>query len=994
MVAIRVLGPLEVHIADRPIRLGGPRERKLLAALALDPGRVVPAARLVDVLWESSPPATAGQQINNCVAKLRRSLAEGGLAPELVRFDSHGYRLCVAGDAVDATRFAAMVAEARAHTADGRLVQAASLYRRALGLWRGEALSGLDCPALRGAAAGLDEQRLIALEELADARLGLGEHGEIIADLTIWVNNHRVRERLAGQLMVALYRCGRAAEALECYRRTRDFLVAEYGTEPGPRLQEMQLAMLRGDPALAQPDTHPRPPANEITPPGGGAPLPRRAGHFVGRRDELFRLRSAAAEAPPPVIVLFGLPGAGKTTLAVEAMHHFEPLFAERLLLQPGTQDPMVGVLRLLGIPESGIPAGVAERAALYQSALAGRKVLLVLDDARSPAQVSPLIPAEPGPMLIVTSRARMAVLAVEHDVVYLPVGPLAPQDSLELLSRSAGRPAVDADPQAAAEITELCGHLPLALRIVGARLATRESLTVKQLCHELARPARLDAIALSGEDFGLESVFESAVRDLDPLTRKVFGGLGGHPGRIVTAELAAASADVPVAEARLALDRLAAGSLLIEADPGAYIFHDLVRDYAIRCAPKDSERILDWFLATALACAELVSPYRERIVPTLSHPEVAGCVPDAGQPAAALDYLSRLAADLPAVVRDAAERGRDEAAWQLVFLLEPFFLARSRGHLATACASWGLKAARRGGDLRAQAHMYNTAGIAAGLTLRREAAIRYQEKQRRLWHRLGDPVGQQRALNNLGISYQWSGRLEEAIDAYQRSLALADANYDPTRAALAMVNLASAHRVKGGPAEGARYAQRAAGLARRINDRNALGQAHTEEGLAHAALGDTTRALKHLDQALVLQQELGDLRMAALTARQAGSLRMKHGDAATGMAQLREALRTYRETQDGHGESMALVALGSAQTMLGDLAGARASLEAAHQLRRARPSRLEEGRLEHRLGDLAARAGDLEAAHRHWAAAREAYEDVGSVEAGTLLAELAVTAP
>ncbi|HZB50638.1 MAG TPA: AfsR/SARP family transcriptional regulator, partial [Mycobacteriales bacterium] len=414
----RLLGPLEVADAGERVALGGAQPEKALAALLLAGGRVVPLAELVDTLWDGDPPPTATHQVHKVVAGLRRRL------PGAIVTDGPGYRIVLAGSTLDADGFTALAAE--------RTVPALTA---ALALWRGPALAGIDSRALRTRAVGLDERRLAAAETLADLRLAAGQAAEVAAGLPALVAAHPLRETLRARLMVALYRCGRQAEALAVYAQTRALLAGELGLEPGPELARVHRQVLRADPALG-------PPAG---PPWGPCTLPYDLPDFAGRGADLDRLRAAGTVV---ITAIDGMAGVGKTALAVHAAHRLAPdhpdgqLFCDLHGHTPGgpplaPEVALERLLRMLGMAPEAIPDGLDQRAARWRAELSGRRVLVVLDNAASAAQVRPLLPGSPTCRTLVTSRRRLGMV---EGATVLSLDVLPPAEAVALFAAVAGR--------------------------------------------------------------------------------------------------------------------------------------------------------------------------------------------------------------------------------------------------------------------------------------------------------------------------------------------------------------------------------------------------------------------------------------------------------------------------------------------------------------------------------------------------------------------------
>jgi DNA-binding SARP family transcriptional activator len=603
----------------------------VLATLALNAGRTVAVETLTEAIWSGSPPSSARNQIQTCVSQLRRQLAAAGL-PQVIDTVAAGYRLESDRVEVDAHRFRAQVAQARAAAADGRADDAREAYRAAVGLWRGPVLPGVESNLVRELAGGLDAERVQALEECLEVELTLGGAGELVAELTELVRRYPYRERLHAALMRALYRAGRTAEALAAFRHARQLFHDELGTEPGEELQRLHQAILNrdADPGLAR------------RPPAGRRPvqeLPVEVSGFVGRAPEMVWVRAALAPGRPgrrrpPVVVLFGPGGTGKSALAVRVAHELASEFPDGQLYvdlcgsTPGMRPlPPVEVLgrflRRLGVHPSEVPSGEAEAAALFRSVAASRRLLLLLDNAADRDQVAGLIPGTAGCAVLVTSRHPLSTLDADER---RRVEALPDSDGLALLAGLTGRLA--AEPVAARQIVALCGGLPLAIRIAAGRLAGRPDLTGAEYARRLAdRSRRLDELQLDdlAVRASIRTSYDALLGDDDPagrLAARAFRMLGLlHVPDVAPPVVAAMLAQSEVDRARAALDRLVDAQLVEPVAGGRYRLHDLVRLVAAERAAEeetgiDREQSLFRAIAftrVALATELGVSPGPER---------------------------------------------------------------------------------------------------------------------------------------------------------------------------------------------------------------------------------------------------------------------------------------------------------------------------------------------------------------------------------------------
>ncbi|MET7315535.1 BTAD domain-containing putative transcriptional regulator [Streptomyces thermoviolaceus] len=614
-----VLGALETRHSGEPVRVRGMRQQKLLALLLLHANRVVPVDVLVDELWED-PPTSARPQVHNAIRDLRRILSADE-ETSLVTMDV-GYRLVVPDDAVDAHRFTARVRAARTAEYEGRCADAIRALQSAVDLWRGEAFAGIQCPSVASAAVKLNEQRLTALEDLMALRLRIGETSSLVGELRALLAQFPLRDSLRGSLMLALYRSGRQADALAVYDEGRRFLADTLGLEPSSRLRTLHAEILADSP-VARGQT----PADEAVralvgsarsttglPPSGRAPaadtgvrLPHaavRASHpagrndlphdlpdFTGRETELTTLLGLAGQehgTTPLVITVDGMGGVGKTALAVRVAHRVTDRYpdgqyyvalhghrADRPPLPP--EQALAALLQAAGVPPEAHPRTLEERSALWRSRLAGRRCLLVLDDAVGTAQVAPLLPGTGGSLVLVTSRRKLTALdgAVPQWLDVLP-----PADAAALFTRIVGERRAAREPDQVARAVELCGHLPLAVRIAACRLRGRPAWRIADLVDRLAGAARR-ARFLQTADRDVMSVLRASFRHLDPALRRFSRLISRHPAPVCDVDEAAALTGLPVGDVEHHFDVLLEHNLVREEAPARFLLHTLLRDCA-----------------------------------------------------------------------------------------------------------------------------------------------------------------------------------------------------------------------------------------------------------------------------------------------------------------------------------------------------------------------------------------------------------------------------
>jgi DNA-binding SARP family transcriptional activator len=876
----RALGPLELSRDDRLLDLGPPKQRALLGMLLVHANRVVSIDRLLEELWSGEPPANARHAVHVYVSALRKLLApcrESAESRHVLVSRRPGYLLLVSPEQVDIARFEHAVTEGRQALAEGRAGEAAELLRRGLALWRGPALADIaDEPFARPHITRLEELRLTALEARIEADLVLGCHAELVGELEVLVGEHPLRERLWHQLMRALYGTGRQGEALEVYESARALLEESLGVDPGVELRELQLAVLRQDPALT-PTTRPLGrPGMLQTPPLLPAlhQLPADVAHFTGRGAELAHLHALLAgdEAGTVVIsAIGGTAGVGKTALALHAAHQLACRFPDTQLyvdlhgydrhqrLSPA--QALNRFLHALGVPEEALPADVDERAALYRSLLAERRCLVVLDNAFSADQVRPLLPASPTCRVLVTSRDRLAGLVACEGAHLLVLDALNPGEALELLARIVGQGRVDAEPKAAAEVVRLCGCLPLAVRIAGAKLGSRSTMSIAMLAERLGNEAdRLEE--LTAGDAAVRASFGFSYGVLDSAAARMFRRLGLIPGADFGPELAATLVQSRPKEAEALLECLVDAHLIEVAAPERYRFHDLLRLYARERVQADDtapdrdaslRRMLMWYLQTAAAADRALTPGGYSRPHECARDGATATSFTEGQADAWFDAEW---ANLLAATHQAFICGLYEVTWRLADAL--FSFAALRGYWADwrdACKV-GHMAARRIHDRQAEARTLFSLGVACrGLRWPDEALDQLQEAAA-LHREVGDRHGEGWALGYLGLTYRNAERFDEAVDNLQQALAIHRELEDRRGEGWDLQELGEVYRNMERFDEALACLQQALAIHRELEDRRGEGWALGYLGGAYYLLGRLDEAVDHLQQALAIARD------------------------------------------------------------------------------------------------------------------------------------------
>jgi DNA-binding SARP family transcriptional activator/tetratricopeptide (TPR) repeat protein len=909
-VEFGLLGPLVVRAGGSGVDVSAGKQRVLLAALLLRANQVVPAAELAGFLWEGSPPGTARVTLQNYVKRVRQALGPAGYERIVTR--PPGYLIQVEPGELDVARFEQLAAAGRAAARAGSWKRASALLGEALGLWRGEPLADVPSAALRAAEVPrLAELRLEAAEGRAEAGLFLGRHAEMVGELAALVAAEPLRERLAELLMLALYRSGQQAAALAVYRRARRRLVERVGIEPGPGLREMNQKILLSDPGLrlpAPPGTaaaargngHRGAAANVAGPTGHAAAaggngrvaasavrpslLPSAVPDFTGRAAELAALSAVPGRDGRPVVItaIGGTAGVGKTALAVHWARQAAPGFPDGQLyvnlrgFGPGDPLPPSEALRAfldaLQVPPAQIPASLDGRYALYRSLLDGKKILILLDNARDPAQVRPLLPGSPDAQVLITSRAELASLVVTDGAAQISLDVLTEEEARQMLAARLGPGRVADEPAAADELIGLCARLPLALAITAARAAAHPGFTLAALAAELrdAR-GRLDVLSTGEEATDVRAVFSWSYHSLPAPAARMFRLLGLVPGPDITAEAAASLAGLPVSEARRLLRELARGQLLTEPASGRFSFHDLLRAYAAEQAEASETaavraeavgRALDYYLHTAHAAAFLLYPGK---IPVTLGPPRRGAVPEQlDDDRQAWLWLDAEYKVLLAVIRFAASAGFDAHAWQVSWCLAEFFDRRGRWHDWAAAQRVALAAARRAGDLAGQACAHRDLGYACARLSSHADASAHLVQALTLFRQLGDRVGEARA-------HHARAQLAEHEGCHRTALGHALRALEAYRAAGHQAGLARALNAVGwyrshlGEHQLAlEQCQQALELHRQVGDRPGEADTWDSLGYAHHGLGDYEEAVRCYSRALALYSELSDHRSQA----------------------------------------------------------------------------------------------------------------------------------
>jgi DNA-binding NarL/FixJ family response regulator/DNA-binding SARP family transcriptional activator len=828
----RLLGPLEVKVGDEWQSVGAHKWRSLLATLLLNSGRVVSVDSLADAIWGDEPPAKAANLVSIYVLRLRRLL--GDTEGRVLVTRAPGYFVRIEPNDLDSTLFESLLAEGKNALDDGEPARAVELLHEALMLWRGDALADLPpSPYIASESERLGSLRLAATELRIEADMECGRYFLVIPELRGLLTESPLNERAWALLVRALDGDGRRTEALEAYSEAREAIADQLGVDPGAELQRLHHDLLSAQSVSREPRERPlvitgqspTPGSTDTTVPLGPvvadttealdepvqptgsvdlrpkmwpavpspAQLPADIGDFTGRTElveHLCGLLSArdATNLSAALVVVAGAGGLGKTSLAVHAAYRLRDLYPDGQLYvdllgsTPHPQAPadvLARFLRDLRFESSQIPADIDERAALYRTRLAGRRILILLDNARDADQVRPLLPGNSTCAVVVTARSRMPDLASTR-LVDLEV--LDDDESLTLLTRIVGEQRVAAEPEATADVLIACAGLPLAIRICAARLAARSRWSIQTLAERL-RARLLDELRVG--DLAVRASFQMSFDSLptagDP--RRAFRLLGLWQGPFISLQAAAALLGLPVEDAADAVETLVDVCLLESPAPDHYRFHDLLRIYAAeRALTEESgsdreaalDRLLTWYLHSTDAAAQMVAPQR-------TPPPVPRAPADVrpltfAHANEAMDWLETERGNFVAATRQAAEFRRDDIAWLLPASAMGFFNRRGYHSDWITTHEIALSSVRRIGDVAGEAHILNNLGMAYG-DLDPTNATGYFLRALEARRTLGDVRGEAQTMSDLLYTYlRWghysevAARHTEALDSQHRA--------------------------------------------------------------------------------------------------------------------------------------------------------------------------------------------------------------------------------
>ncbi|MBB5889114.1 BTAD domain-containing putative transcriptional regulator [Kutzneria kofuensis] len=872
---IGLLGPVRAWLDDTEVPVGPPRQQALLAVLATNANQVISRSELIDAIWGTEPPASAVGSVHTYVAGLRRALEPARKTFQVLVSAGSGYSLRVQPEGIDAERFARHRQTARQLLAGGDLEAALAELDLALGLWAGTPLGSIGGPFADIERQRLAELRLDVIEERADLLLTLRRPAEVVGELKAVLDDHPLRESTRALLITALHREGRKGEAKSVYQAGARLLDERLGVQPGPALRRVYETLI---------DTTS---AAEVLPRVVPSQLPHDTRRFTGRGEELRRLdallpAAGAVNSGGTVVIttIEGTAGIGKTSLAVHWSHLVRDLFPDGQVylnlrgfdvtdkpVQP--HDALFTLLSAFRVPSEKIPQSTHERSAMLRNVVAGRRMLMVLDNAVSTDQVTPLLPANQSCVVLVTSRNRLDGLVATGDGRQLTLGLFDEVDSSALLASYLSPERVEQEREAFDELLKLCAGLPLALSIVGARAWCSPNLPLAQFVDEL-RDAhfRLDALD-TGDDAAssVRAVFSWSYDALSPAAKRMFRLLGLHTGPDVSRHAAGALADVTEDEARHQLDELVRAHLLELRTDGRYQFHDLLRVYALERATSDetdderdaaARRAVRWYLHAANQADRAMLAFKP--VHNIIDPPAHWSFPEQSDPEHAKAWFMAEETNLVEAIRRAVELGEHAVAWRLPQTMSSFwYVYNKRWELWAEMLRISLEHAVLDGDVNGEASAHSSLGIVANDLRRYEEAVDHYHRAIALFPRIDEKWLVGITYNSLGHTYVGMGKLPEAMAALRQAAEAYEEIGNTWGRAWALQGTASAYNAMGDHEKALEYGLLTLAAWHDVDYTHGIGSGLNLLGEIHLAAGDYEAAIDYYDQAVQARQSIND---------------------------------------------------------------------------------------------------------------------------------------
>lgn len=911
-----VLGRVQVWRGGEELDVGPRQQRQLLALLLVRAGALVEVDEIIEVLWGGQPPTSAANLVHRYVGNLRR-LFEPELAPRevgrlLIRAGS-AYRLDVDAENLDLARFRRLAREAAAATEQGDPAGALRHYREALSLWHGPCAVGLgDTLAGWPGCVAVNHEHVELVCAAARTAREVGAGGELLPVVSAVATEHPFNERVQSQFLLLLAATGHQADAVRAYHTVRAGLAEELGIDPGPELRAAYQLVLDQQAGTAQGGSAEQTPERSA-PPIRFRPdqLPPELTVFAGRDDEIASLESIVDDETGPartaIVVIDGMPGMGKTTLAVRWAHELVERFPDGSLYvnlhgfseqqeQPAVHEVLRGFLVALGVPAEHVPEAEPAASALFRSLLSGKRMVLLLDNARDVEQVRPLLPGRSGCLVIATSRNRLTGLVAQEGARPLTLHSLTPEEGLLALRRRLGSARVAAEPTAADRIVALCGGLPLAIGLVAARAAAHPGFSLSAIANSIA-----EAGSLRFGDTDVGSVFSWSYRQLTPPAARLFRLFPLVPGADLGGDAVASLLGCTPREAQAALNELTRNSLLGEHLPGRYSTHDLIRLYAQHLAVAEdtdeecrraTRRLLDFYVHTAYAAHKALGPNQTWSPPPPAQHEITAR-PPVDRPTAMAWFLLEYRVFVQAV-RIAVDADLPEHAWRLALTMDQFFQRQCLWHEWEATMRVALDATRRSRDLVAEADVTRSLAGATYFQRRYEEALGHLRRTATLYTELGHTTEWAYLENNLGMVRSGMGDHQGAIEHYTAGMRLYHDLQHRKGEASAMYGVARAHSQSGSPERAIALCHEAMRIFEEIDDVTDVGNCWMTLGSAHHALGQLDEAIDSYLHAIECYRKWGDRFEEAQTLSSLAETYVEVGAHDAALAMLRASRAVY----------------------------------------------------------------------------------------------------
>jgi DNA-binding SARP family transcriptional activator len=998
-VEFRILGPIEVAGESGRLGVGGEKQCLLLAALLLEANHSVLISRLIEAIWEGDDaPPTAVQQVRKMIWDLRRRLGEAGR----IEADRGGYRIVVPDEQLDVRRFELLLGRAEEAEAAGLPGDAVAHLRSALSLWRGPALSGLESTVIAPACSRLDERRLVATEWLVDLRLALGESRGLVAELQSLVVEFPLRESLRCQLMTALFRSGRQAEALGLFSEGREILADELGIDPGAQLTQLHARILANDPELYGPEPEqpgatvaaPRAPAAVPVP--SLAMLPYDVSDFTGRTEEItrvLRLRAAVPDNALTLMAVDGMAGVGKTTFALHVAHLLAVDFPDGqffLDLHGYTEirDPVPPMealdmlLRSVGLTGEQIPDDLAGRSSLWRTKAAGRRILLLLDNVVDVAQIRPLLPGAGGCLVLVTSRSLITGL---DGAISVPLGLMTGADATDLLGNIVGEERLHEEAAVVAELADVCGFLPLAIRIAGARLKNRPTWTVSHLVRRLRIEGRL-LEELSADDRSVAAAIGLSYRGLSPAHQRLFRYLALTFAGDFSVWGAAATAGMSLDETEIILEDLVDARLLRQPKQDRYGLHDLVRGYGRRMGQQEDseqarqegfERLLSYYLYAAEAADTHIQLGRDQL-PIPIEPPASGWRYLADQ-SEALAWFDEEQHGLLAAASYVVENGMAAHTGHFPRVLAGYLQFRGQLYEHIDLFRAGVEAGVSLGDRTLEGVNLVVLSSAEWQLGHFREALENMHRVLAVAEESGDRPRVGVCLSRIGLLCESTGRYREALGYLERAIFIHRVEGNPFEENVALISISFVTTMLGNPGQAKKLAQQALSAHRSLGHQIYVGTALDNLALAEIERGEYAEAAGHLTEALEIAREFGFLAGEATALTRFADSHRRQGQLEEAETCARRAIELLQTVKRPAVEAEVSNILGAVHRERGELDSAmsrhRHALEVAGRIE----CRIELARAHAGIGEVLEVRGEHRAANDHRRIAVQHLEEMGT---------------